>query len=122
MRFGGYGLSGLAFALVLASPPVASRRLSARTSWRSPSSVSAFMSPRFASIAIRRSSTWPSAPSSPAAWAPSTFLAERLHAIEEAVRQLLGYPHRLPIPFRAILGLFPTRSSRLITLVRQALG
>ena len=35
------------------------------------------------------------------------FLAGRLHVIEEAVRQLLGYPHHLPIPFRAILGVIP---------------
>ena len=36
------------------------------------------------------------------------FLADRLHAIEDVVRRLLGYPHVLPTPFRAILAVIPS--------------
>ena len=65
------------------------------------------MSPRFASIATRRFCIWPFGAVVAGRLGAHYFLAGRLHAIEEAVRQLLGYPDHLPIPFRAILGLIP---------------
>ena len=66
----------------------------------------ASMSPRFAPIAIPRSSTGFGAVAVGRLGA-QYFLAGRLHEIEEVVRQILGYQDHLPIPFRAILGVIP---------------
>ena len=115
MRFGGYGLSLLAFGLMLASPPVTSAVFSGNTlavavlgfclyaaslrMERHP----AYLYLAFGAIVAGR-------------LAAHYFLAGRLHAIEEAVRQLLGYPHHLPIPFRAILGLLPNTALAALSL------
>ena len=106
MRFGGYALSGLAFALVLASLPVASPIYFANTlavsilgfclyvaSLRTDRHP-AFLYLAFGAVAAGRLGA-------------QYFLAGRLHEIEEVVRQILGYQDHLPIPFRAILGLIP---------------
>ena len=73
MRFAGYGLSGLAFALVTRERRRQRRSSRARTPWRSLFWGWPSMSRRCARIAIRRFSIWPSAPSPRAAWAHSTF-------------------------------------------------
>ena len=106
MRFGGYGLSLLAFALVLASPPVTSAVFSANTLAVAilglglyVASLRADRQPAFLYLAVGAFVA--------GRLGAHYFLAERLHAIEEAARQLLAYPHHLPTPFRAILGLIP---------------
>ena len=106
MRFGGYGLSGLAFALVLASPTFTSAVFSANTLAVAVlglglyvASLRADRHPAFLYLAVGAFVA--------GRLGAHYFLAERLHAIEEAVRELLGYPDRLPTPFRAILGLIP---------------
>ena len=51
------------------------------------------------------------------------FLADRLHVIEEAVRQLLGYPRSPSVSVPSHPGPGAQHGSRLVvTLVRQALG
>ena len=106
LRFGGYGLSLLAFALVLASPPVTSAVFSANTLAVAilgfvlyVASLRAERHPAYLYLAVGAVVA--------GRLAAHYFLADRLHAIEEAVRQLLGYQDHLPTPFRAILGLAP---------------
>ena len=106
LRFGGYGLSGLAFALVLASPPIASPVYFANTLAVSIVGLGLFVAslrterhPAFLYLAVGAVGA--------GRLGAHYFLAGRLHVIEEAVRQLLGYSHHLPTPFRAILGLVP---------------
>ena len=100
-------LSGLAFALVLASPPVASpvyfantlavsivglRPLCRRASHRSPPGVSVPGLRRGRRRTPRRSTTsWPDACTRSKRWSGN----------------FSDYPDRLPTPFRAILGLVP---------------
>jgi tetratricopeptide (TPR) repeat protein len=107
MRLGGYALSGLAFALVLAgnaapralysgnSLAVALLGLILYAASLRDDRHPAFLYMAVAAIVAGR-------------WGAHYFLADRLHAIEETVRQLLGYPDHLPTPFRAILGLIPS--------------
>jgi tetratricopeptide (TPR) repeat protein len=104
MRLGGYALSGLAFAVALARPPVPSALASGNivavallgmalyvASLRA-QRLPVFLYLALASLAIGRLGA-------------HYFIADRLHAIEEAVRLALGYPQFLPKPFRALLGL-----------------
>ncbi len=106
MRLGGYALSGLAFALVLAGNAVPSALGSGNslavavlglilyaTSLRDDRHP-AFLYMALGAVVAGR-------------YGAHYFLADRLHAIEESVRQLLGYPDHLPRSFRAILGLLP---------------
>ena len=104
LRLGGYSLSGLAFAVALAQHSVETALASGNIvavailglalyveslrSLRNP----AFFYLALGALAVGRIGA-------------QYFLAERLHAIEEAVRLALGYPHFLPEPFRAILAL-----------------
>ncbi len=106
MRLGGYGLSGLAFALVLASTAVPSALHSGNSLAVAilglvlyAASLRNDRHPAFLYLAVGAVVA--------GRLGAHYFLADRLHAIEEAVRQLLGYPDHLPTPFRAILGLIP---------------
>ena len=107
LRFGGYVLSGLAFALDFSQPPTSSAVFSANTLAVSilglalyASSLTIERHPAFLYMAIGAIVA--------GRVGAQYFLAERLHAIEEAVRRLLRYPEFLPVPFRAILFLIPS--------------
>jgi hypothetical protein len=106
MRLGGIGLSLLAFALVMASPPFSSAVFSANTLAVAilgfglyVASLRAERHPAYLYLAVGAVVA--------GRLAAHYFLAGRLHAIEEAVRQFLAFPDHLPTPFRAILGLLP---------------
>jgi len=106
MRLGGYALSGLAFALILSGTLAASALNSGNSLAVAILGLALYASslrddrhPAFLYLAVGAVVA--------GRLGAHYFLAERLHAIEEAVRQLLGYPDHLPIPFRAILGLIP---------------
>ncbi|HEX3448957.1 MAG TPA: tetratricopeptide repeat protein, partial [Isosphaeraceae bacterium] len=107
LRLGGYALSGLAFALVLARPPTASSVYSANTLAVSllglglyAGSLKLDRHPAFLYLAVGAIVA--------GRMGAHYFLADRWHAIEEVVRRLLGYPHVLPTPFRAILAVVPS--------------
>jgi tetratricopeptide (TPR) repeat protein len=107
LRLGGYALSGVAFALVLASPPGASPIFSANILAVAVAGLGLYASalradrhPAFLYLAVGAVVA--------GRLGAQYFLAERLHAIEDAVRQLLRYPHHLPIAFRAIVGVVPS--------------
>jgi len=106
MRLGGYALSGLAFALILSSTLAPSALHSGNSLVVAILGLGLYASslrddrhPAFLYLAVGAVVA--------GRLGAHYFLAERLHAIEEAVRQLLGYADHLPIPFRAILGLIP---------------
>ncbi len=105
LRLGGYSLSGLAFAVVLARPPVDSALNSGNILAVAILSVWRSTSRHFAPIASRLFFTWPWPRSSTGRLGAHYFLADRLHAIEETVRLMLGYPDHLPKPFRAVIAL-----------------
>ena len=101
LRFGGYVLSGLAFALALARPPVSSSLFSGNliavavlglglyaTSLRN------LRHPAFLYLSAGALVV--------AGLGIRFFVAGRLHFIEEVVRTALHYPDHLPWPFRAI--------------------
>ena len=107
LRLGGYALSGLAFALVLAGPPAASAVYSANTLAVSllglglyAGSLKRDRHPAFLYMAVGAIVA--------GRLGAHYFIAERLHAIEDAVRRLLGYPYVLPVSFRAILAVIPS--------------
>ncbi len=106
MRLGGFGLSGLAFALSLAGPPTESAVHSGNifavacvgfflyvTALRN-SRHPAFLYLAIAAVAVGRIGA-------------HYVLAPRLHLVEEAVRTFLRYQDHLPIAFRAILAVVP---------------
>ena len=89
LRLGGYALSGLAFALVLASPPVASPVYSGNTLAVSLLGLGLYAAslrldrhPAFLYMAVGAIVA--------GRLGAHYFLADRLHAIEEAVRQIAG--------------------------------
>jgi len=107
LRLGGYALSGLAFALVLARPPIASPVYSGNTLAVSllglglyAGSLKLERHPAFLYMAVGAIVA--------GRLGAHYFLAERLHALEDTVRRLLGYPHLLPVSFRAILAVIPS--------------
>jgi len=107
LRLFGYALSGLAFALVLAGPPIASAVYSGNILAVSilglalyARSLGSDRQPAFLYLAVGSVVA--------GRLGAHYFLADRLHAIEEVVREVLGYPDQLPIPFRAVLGLLPS--------------
>ena len=123
MRLGGYALSGLAFALVLVRYRRSPRRFTVETRWRSPSWGWSSMSPRCATdrhpaflylavgavVAGRLGAHY--------------FLAERLHAIEEAVRQAARLSRSPPHPVPGNPRPDSQHGTRLVVaLVRQELG
>ncbi|MFI5459899.1 MAG: tetratricopeptide repeat protein [Isosphaerales bacterium] len=106
IRLGGFALSGLAFALALAHPPVSSPLYSGNTLAVSLVGLALYVAslrterhPAFLYLAVGAVVA--------GRVGAHYFLADRLHAIEEAVRQVLGYSDHLPTPFRAIIGLIP---------------
>ena len=123
LRFGGFGLSGAGFRPGSGQPAGGFADLSARTRWRLPSwgsvlyvaSLRIDRHPAFLYLAVGAVVA--------GRLGAHYFLADRLHAIEEAVRQLLRLSASPadPIPGHPRPDT-QHGSRRVITLVRQALG
>jgi hypothetical protein len=107
LRLGSYALSGLAFALVLASPPDSDPLFSANTLAVSALGLCLYG----AALRVERRPVFlylTVGALVAARLGAHYFVAGRLHAIEETVRRLLQYPDHLPVAFRSILGLIPS--------------
>jgi tetratricopeptide (TPR) repeat protein len=114
-RFGGYVLSGLAFALALAQAPSSSNLESANTlvvgllgfalytaslrSRRHP----AFLYLAIGALLVARIGAHP-------------FLIERIRLVIDVIRRLLGYPVFLPWPFLSVLGLVASPALALLSV------
>ena len=122
VRLGGYALSALAFALALARPPVPSLLYSGNTVAVAILGLALYAAslrnerhPAFLYMAVGAVVA--------GRLGAHYFVADRLHAIEEAVRQLLRYPDHLPIAVPGNPRPDPQHGTRLvIALVHQELG
>jgi hypothetical protein len=104
VRFAGYVLSGLSFALAMTPPPAPSALFSANTV------VAAVLGFTLYAAALRRERDPAFLYLSLAALVAARvgahyFFAERIRVVIDALRQFLGYEHRLPWAYFALLGL-----------------
>ncbi|HZW33100.1 MAG TPA: hypothetical protein VFF52_20455, partial [Isosphaeraceae bacterium] len=115
IRFGGYVLSALAFALALAAPPASSPLFSGNTLAVGllgfalyAASLCQTRHPAFLYLAIGSLVA--------ARIGAQYFLAERLRMLIDLLRRVLGYPDVLPWPFIALLGLILSPALALLSI------
>ena len=122
MRLGGYALSGLAFALVLARPRGAVGALQRKLAGgrRPGAEPLCHFAPQ--PIAIRPSSTWPSAPSSPAAAVPTTSWPTGCTRSKSPCDNCSVIPITSPWPFRDPRPHPQHGTGLAVALVQQELG
>ncbi|MGO9913696.1 MAG: hypothetical protein ACLQIB_03135 [Isosphaeraceae bacterium] len=102
LRYGGYVLSGISFAVALARPPFSSALFSTNLTAAGllglvlyVASLQTFRHPAFLYLALGAAAT--------VRVGAHYFVAERLRVLEGLAGRLLGYPQILPHPFRAVL-------------------